>query len=138
MISVDFRIKDPTKENAISHSQGIAYAKPEQFKNSGTGNDRIPQPIEYEGYRFRFWNPDPNEFKTNPSRKEDGKTIYYPNVSNAEYVKDDNSGKGHDFYIVPHKCLVSKNRKDDYEIANDGTVTAKRSKQEYKGSDFTR
>lgn len=41
-----------------------------------------------------------------------------------------------DLYIIPDKNLVSDNRKDAYDVASDGTVTAKQNMADYKNTDF--
>jgi hypothetical protein len=110
VISVDFRVTNPSKKGAVEKSLGILTAHPGEFDE-----EKYPQLSSYDGYSFDYWNPDPNEFDENSfeiNRKDD-KKIPIPNITRAEFKNDENreKDKQSDLYILLSKNLVSQNRK---------------------------
>ena len=132
VISVDFRVKNPSKKGAIEKSFGVLTAHPGEFDE-----DKYPQLSSYDGYSFDYWNPDPNEVDENRKDKR-GNPI--PNVTRAEFKQDGESEKNKqsDLYILLSKNLVSQNRKAEQTQANDGTTTSMPSSEPFKKTDFQR
>jgi len=134
-------VKDPTKENALDREIGVVHGEPGHI--SAQIDAQIPEmknllsSYTSTDYDFKYWNPDPDEFTKNAEHKEDGKTSYVPNVTHATFEKR-REPRHNILFIVPHPMLGSFNRKDEYSVANDGTVTSKMSKQDFKPEDFQR
>jgi hypothetical protein len=110
VISVDFRVTNPSKKGAVEKSLGILTAHPGEFDE-----EKYPQLSSYDGYSFDYWNPDPNEFDENSfeTNRKDDKKIPIPNITRAEFKNDKNreKDKQSDLYILLSKNLVSQNRK---------------------------
>jgi hypothetical protein len=105
VISVDFRVTNPSKKGAVEKSLGILTAHPGEFDE-----EKYPRLSSYDGYSFDYWNPDPNEFDEN---RKDKKGNPIPNVTRAAFKQDGESEKNKqsDLYILLSKNLVSQNRK---------------------------
>ena len=124
-ISVAFFAKDPTKENALEHELTVLVSPAGEFD----AND-YPKLSSYDGYEFKYWNPDPNEFTDNYYPKGSSLSSSEPKpqktVATFAKVSDRKEEPGTDAYIIPYKNLVSKKTNKEYQQDDNGNMVAKR------------